>query len=204
MHDLRFIPILLLAAVSSAASAQDASVTAKASATVAVAAPKKSPATLRAEELDLLFGQLHGKDSESRAASIEQRIWANWGRNESVTAEVLLGQATKAMNAEEFETAEEILDRLITARPEYAEAWNRRATLHYLAKRYAKALADIDKVLELEPRHFGALAGRGMIYEAMDKPDEALAAYREALTMNPYMAGVTDKVKLLEKLRPDI
>ena len=177
-------------------------VSAEASASVKVA-PKK-PAELRAEELDRLFGQLHRDGAESLAATAEKKIWDNWARNDSITAEVLLGQASKAMNAQEYETAEIILDRLLEAQPAYAEAWNRRATLHYLAKRYAKALADIDKVLELEPRHFGALAGRGMIYEAMDKPDEALAAYREALTMNPYMAGVTDKVKLLEKLRPDI
>lgn len=167
-------------------------------------AQKKKPSVLRAEELDRLFGQLHTDGAEGRAQNIEKRIWANWGRNESVTAEVLLQQATTAMNAEEFPVAEEILDRLLTARPEYAEAWNRRATLNFLARRYDKSLADIDKVLELEPRHFGALAGRGMIYEAMDMPDKALAAYREALMMNPFMAGVRDKVKLLEKLRPDI
>lgn len=164
----------------------------------------KKPSALRAEELDRLFGQLHMQGAEARAPGIEKRIWANWGRNDSVTAEVLLGQATRAMNAEEFPVAEDILDRLVAARPEYAEAWNRRATLHFLAKRYDKALVDIDRVLALEPRHFGALAGRGMIYEAQGKPDKALEAYRDALTMNPFMDGVVDKVRLLEKQRPDI
>ncbi|MBL8791387.1 MAG: tetratricopeptide repeat protein [Rhizobiales bacterium] len=196
---------LILALATAPAAAQDSPSDPAPQATPAPARKiAKKPAAIRAEELDRLFGMLHGEGAEARAANVEKRIWATWGRNDSVTAEVLLSQATKAMNAEEFETAEMILDRLLKARPEYAEAWNRRATLNYLAKRYAKALADIDKVLELEPRHFGALAGRGMIYEAEGKPDEALAAYREALSMNPFMAGVKDKVQLLEKERPEL
>ena len=164
----------------------------------------KPPAALRAEELDTLFAQLHAEGAEARASGVEKKIWANWGRSDSITAEVLLGQASRAMNAQEFPVAEEILDRLLIARPEYAEAWNRRATLNFMAQRYEKSLADIDKVLELEPRHFGALSGRGMIYEALDKPDEALSAYRDALAVNPHMQAVKEKVKQLEKLRPDI
>jgi len=205
MQALRITLLTMILAASPALAQDTPSDPAPAPATTATAAtPAKRPSVVRAEELDQLFGLLHGEGAEARAATVEKRIWATWGRNDSITAEVLLSQATKAMNAEEFETAEVILDRLLQARPEYAEAWNRRATLNFLAKRYAKALADIDKVLELEPRHFGALAGRGMIYEAEGKPDEALAAYREALTMNPFMAGVKDKVQLLEKARPDI
>lgn len=201
MHPLRLLMLLSLLVPVPAALAQE-NVSAEASASVKVA-PKK-PAELRAEELDRLFGQLHRDGAESLAATAEKKIWDNWARNDSITAEVLLGQASKAMNAQEYETAEIILDRLLEAQPGYAEAWNRRATLNFLAKRYEKSLADIAKVLELEPRHFGALSGRGMILEAMDKPDEALAAYREALTMNPYMRAVEEKVKMMEKARPDI
>ena len=193
--------LLSLLAPAPAALAQE-NVSAEASASVKVA--PKTPAELRAEELDRLFGQLHRDGAEPLAATAEKKIWDNWARNDSITAEVLLGQASKAMNAQEYETAEIILDRLLEAQPAYAEAWNRRATLNFLSKRYEKSLADIEKVLELEPRHFGALSGRGMILEAMDKPDEALAAYREALTMNPYMRAVEEKVKMMEKARPDI
>lgn len=182
--------------------AQDNAPPASASSTITL--QPKPPADLRAEELDKLFAQLHAEGAEARAAGVEQKIWANWGRSDSITAEVLLGQASRAMNAQEFPVAEEILDRLLVARPEFAEAWNRRATLNFLARRYEKSLADIEKVLELEPRHFGALSGRGMIYEAQDKPDEALSAYRDALAVNPHMQAVREKVKLLEKLRPEI
>lgn len=201
MRPLRLVILFCLLAPVPAALAQE-DVSASASASVSIA--PKTPAELRAEELDRLFGQLHRKGADALAATAEKKIWDNWARNDSITAEVLLGQASKAMNAQEYETAEIILDRLLEAQPGYAEAWNRRATLNFLAKRYEKSLADIEKVLELEPRHFGALSGRGMILEAMDKPDEALAAYREALSMNPHMAAVKDKVKTMEKARPDI
>lgn len=201
MRPLRLLILFSLLAPVPAALAQEA-VSNSASTSVTVA-PKK-PSDLRAEELDRLFGQLHRNGAASLAATAEKKIWDNWARNDSITAEVLLGQASKAMNAQEYETAEIILDRLLEAQPAYAEAWNRRATLNFLAKRYEKSLADIEKVLELEPRHFGALSGRGMILEAMDKPDEALAAYREALTMNPHMDAVKDKVKMMEKARPEI
>lgn len=165
---------------------------------------KLSAVELRAADLDRLFAQLHSQGSANNSQTVEQKIWANWGRNDSITAELLLGQASRALNAQEFQAAEDILNRLITDKPDYAEAWNRRATLNFMARRYEKSLADIEKVLDLEPRHFGALSGRGMVYEAMDKPDLAINAYREALTVNPHMMAVQEKVKMLEKLRPDI
>ena len=163
----------------------------------------QAPAALRSVELDSLFGQLQSAEAD-KSKTIEEKIWANWSRSESVTAELLLGQASRAMAAQEYDAALTMLDELVKATPEFAEAWNRRATLYFQMRRYEQSLADIDKVLELEPRHFGALAGRGMIYMALDKPDSALAAYREALTMNPHMAGVIEAIRRLEKERPDI
>jgi tetratricopeptide (TPR) repeat protein len=161
-------------------------------------------AKAQADELDRLFAQLHRSGNEAQAPAVEQKIWIAWSRHVSPTAEVLLSEASKAMGAEEFPAAEEILDKLVEVQPQYAEAWNRRATLNFLARRYDKALADINMVLDLEPRHFGALAGRGMIYEAMGKPDMALQAYRDALAVDPYMQNVKDAVARLEKARPDI
>lgn len=165
---------------------------------------KLKPTELRALELDKLFGQLHADGAERRAAAVEAKIWATWGRNDSVSAEVLLAQASAAMNAQELPVAEDILNTLISTNPSYSEALNRRATLHFMAKRYEKSLADIEQVLNLEPRHFGALTGRGMIFEAQEKFIEALAAYREALTVNPHLAAVRENIKRLEKERPEI
>ncbi len=165
---------------------------------------RKSPSAMRSEELDKLFAQLHDVNAGRQAPLVEQKIWANWGRNDSVTAELLLGQAAKALNAQEYQAAEDMLNRLVADKPDYAEAWNRRATLHFMAQRYEKSLGDIDRVLELEPRHFGALSGQGMVLEALGRPDAALKAYREALSVNPHMGAVQQAVQRLEKERPDI
>ena len=97
-----------------------------------------------------------------------------------------------------------ILDRVIGAAPDYAEAWNKRATLYYLMKKDDASLKDIDKVLELEPRHFGALAGRGLILQRQKKYAEALDAFREALRLNPGLETVKDSIKELERIERGI
>jgi tetratricopeptide (TPR) repeat protein len=171
----------------------------------AVTAAPLSPSAQRAAELDRLFGQLHAAEAPARSTkAIEEKIWAVWSRSESTTAELILSQASKAMAAQQYDAALPMLDELVKERPDFAEAWNRRATLFFQMRRYEQSLADIDKVLELEPRHFGALAGKGMIMLALERPSEALDAYREALAMNPHMESVIEAVKKLEKERPDI
>jgi tetratricopeptide (TPR) repeat protein len=116
----------------------------------------------------------------------------------------LLQQATRAMNDGAPEPALAILNRLVGAQPDFAEAWNKRATLHFLMGNYEASLADIDKVLDLEPRHFGALSGRGMIYQRQKKYGAALAAFNDALAINPNMPSVKDAVQALEKLEQRI
>jgi tetratricopeptide (TPR) repeat protein len=157
----------------------------------------------REETLDILFGQLR-LVSEGEAPGIEQKIWDVWGRPQSDTAGVLLAQATKAMNANDGKSARGILDQVIESYPSFTEGWNKRATLEYIEGNYAASLKDIEKVLEIEPRHFGALAGRGLILQTQEKWSEALAAYREALAINPNMLGVKDAIKELEKFQREI
>jgi tetratricopeptide (TPR) repeat protein len=159
---------------------------------------------IREEALDRLFASLHKSSSEQAAKATEEKIWELWSRSDSPTAEVLLGQAVVAMGAAENSASLEILDRIIAAYPTYAEAWNRRATLHFMLGNYNASLADIEKVLDLEPRHFGALAGRGMIYQRQEKWGAALAAFREALQMNPNMTGVKNAVQELAKREQDV
>ena len=124
---------------------------------------------VREEALDRLFASLRKASDEQAAKATEEKIWELWSRSDSPTAEVLLGQAVVAMGASDNAASLEILDRIIAAYPTYAEAWNKRATLHFALGNYEASLRDIDKVLELEPRHFGALAGRGMIYQRPGK-----------------------------------
>ncbi len=164
-----------------------------------------TPAERREERLDQLFGKLQNRDAEQDAASkIEQDIWAVWMASGSSTSDLLLQQATKAMADHEFVISESILDRLVEHNETFSEAYNRRATLFFMMGRLDDALRDIERVLEIEPRHFGALSGRGMIFKEQGKLQEALEAYREALAVHPHMAGVNAAVKELEKNSPDI
>ena len=153
----------------------------------------------RQELLDRLFGRLKTAKSEPEAKAIEQSIWRLWTRSGSPTDDLLLEQATKSMNARQYDKALDILDAIVEHSPDFSEAWNKRATVNYVVGRIDQSLADINKVLSLEPRHFGALSGLGMIRR--DKGDErgALEAFREALSINPYMDNVRDAVKALEK-----
>jgi tetratricopeptide (TPR) repeat protein len=170
----------------------------------AVPAPKLSPQETREVALDRLFASLHKATDEQAAKAVEQKIWELWSRFDSPTAEVLLGQAVVAMDASENTASLEILDRVVASYPNYAEAWNKRATLHFALGNYDASLRDIDKVLDLEPRHFGALAGRGMIYQQQKNWTAALNAYREALSMNPSMTGVKNAVQELSKRERDV
>lgn len=162
----------------------------------------KTTITKPAEQLDRLFGQLHQTAVDSK--SIEQDIWNLWARNSSPTAEVLLAQGTAAMNANELDAAEQTLIQLVESYPDFAEGWNRRATLYFMEQRYDASLVDIEHVLALEPRHFGALAGKGMILRLQGKTIEALKTLREALQMNPYMDSVAAAIKDIEKNNPNI
>jgi len=163
-----------------------------------VAAAVKKPAELRAEQLDILFAHLHQPGIESRP--VEQRIWELWSASDSPTAEVLLQQSQRAMEDGAPAESLSILNRLIGAYPDFAEAWNKRATLYYLMKRDDDALKDLAHVLDLEPRHFGALAGKGMILERQKKYGEAREALNEALAVNPTLDEVKAALKELDRI----
>lgn len=172
--------------------------------TQAEAPPEKprKPAEVRAEQLDILFANLRKPGVESE--TVEQKIWSIWNASDSPTAEVLLQQATRAIEAGAPAEALSILDTLVGSFPSYAEAWNKRATLYYMMKRDDQALADIAHVLDLEPRHFGALAGKGMIYERQKKYADARAAYEEALAVNPNLEQVKSALKELDRMEQGI
>jgi tetratricopeptide (TPR) repeat protein len=155
-------------------------------------------------ELDKLFGSLHQANATSDTSKIESDIWAIWAHNDSATAELLLRQAVAAMNAHEYDAAEKTLIQLVETYPDFSEAWNKRATLYFMENRFDASLIDIEHVLDLEPRHFGALAGKAMILRAQHKNIEALKVLREAQAVNPHMQSVIQAIKDLEKANPDI
>ncbi|RXT33647.1 tetratricopeptide repeat protein [Bradyrhizobium betae] len=160
-------------------------------------APAKLPKVDRTKNLDFLFGALKAAPDEASAKHVEARIWAIWIQTPSDTASLLMARAKTAVDAKKVDIAIKLLDSVIKLRPDYIEAWNRRATLYYMQNDYARSLADIQQVLIREPRHFGALAGLGMIMQEVGDEKRALEAYRKALAVNPYLEKIPDQVKSL-------
>ena len=157
--------------------------------------PKVGPD--RAKGLDFLFGALKAAPDEASAKHVEARIWALWMQTPSDTAALLMVRAKAAMDAQKMDVALKLLDAVVKLRPDYVEAWNRRATVYYLQSDYTHSLEDIEQVLVREPRHFGALAGLGMIMQDLGDDKRALEAFRKALAVNPYLEKVPELVKTL-------
>jgi len=162
-------------------------------------APSKLPkvGADRTRGLDFLFGALKAAPDEASARLVEARIWAIWLQTPSDTAALLMMRAKAAMDAQQVDVALKLLDAVVKLRPDYIEGWNRRATIYYLKNDYAHSLEDIQQVLIREPRHFGALAGLGMIMQDIGDEKRALDAFRKALAVNPYLEKVPDLVKSL-------
>src|SRR6202022_1155452 len=129
----------------------------------------------------------------------EARIWALWTQTTSDTTALLMMRAKTAMEDKQLDVALRLLDAVIKLRPDYVEGWNRRATLYYLQNDYAHSMADIQQVLIREPRHFGALAGLGMIMQDLGDEKRALDAFRKALAVNPHLEKVPELVKTLSE-----
>ena len=160
-------------------------------------APAKLPKVDRTKNLDFLFGALKAAPDDDSARHVEARIWAIWLQTPSDTASLLMTRAKTAVDAKRIDVAIKLLDSVIKLRPDYIEAWNRRATLYYMQNDYGRSLADIQQVLIREPRHFGALAGLGMIMQEVGDEKRALDAYRKALAVNPHLEKIPDQVKSL-------
>jgi tetratricopeptide (TPR) repeat protein len=149
--------------------------------------------------LDTLFSALKLAPDETSAKAIEDRIWAIWMASDSETCTLLMSRAKDATDDKDYDLAIKLLDAIITIKPDYVEGWNRRATLYYVKHDYAHALADIREVLAREPRHFGALAGLGLILQDIGDDKHALQAYEAALAIDPHLRNVPDTVKTLRE-----
>src|SRR6478609_9916577 len=187
----------MLAAAPLAALAQDSDVAPPKRQKQLPEAPVRLPKADRSHGLDFLFGALKAAPDEASAKHVEARIWAIWLHTPSDTAALLMTRAKAAMDAKQMDVAIKLLDSVVKLRPDYIEAWNRRATLYYMQNDYGRSLADIREVLIREPRHFGALAGLGMIMQEVGDEKRALEAYRKALAVNPHLEKIPDQVKAL-------
>lgn len=156
------------------------------------------PAAAPGSALDALFEELRQPDLE-HWQRVETRIWREWSRSGSAAMDLLLQRGRDALQAGETAAAIEHLTALVDHAPDFAEGWNARATAFYMAGHYGPALDDIRTALALEPRHFGALSGLGLILEEMGRLETALEAYRASLAIHPHLQAARDGVARIER-----
>jgi len=166
--------------------------------------PIEPPSTLpraqrgdKTQNLDRLFEALKVAPDDESAKYVENRIWAIWLGSPSDTANLLMGRVKTAVDGKDLDLAIKLLDAVIDIRPDFVEAWNRRATVYYTKKDFGRALADIHEVLAREPRHFGALSGLGIILQELGDDKRALDVFRRALALHPRLERIPDLVKKL-------
>ena len=124
---------------------------------------------------------------------------ALWLASGSDTANLLMNRVKTAIGAQDTDLALKLLDAIVAIKPDYIEAWNRRATLYYMKKDFDRALADIQQGLAREPRHFGAMSGLGMILQEIGDEKQALNVFRRALAVHPRLPRIPDLVKSLSE-----
>ena len=209
MFSMRRIAMVLLAAALTAAAAP-AFPEPPNSRDAALAALRSPDAATRAEAVNwianrggmpdapLLHERLRDESLFVRGFA-EQGLWLLWSRSGDAQIDALMARGTEHMQAGRYAEAVNAFTAVTKARPDFAEGWNRRATVYYLAGEFKRSIADCAEVLKRNPVHFGALAGLGQIHLALDEPEQALAWFRRALETNPNLLGVEFSIKQLEE-----
>ena len=163
-----------------------------------------SPANLMADQtdprLDALFSRLQTTDDAGDAAAVSQLIWAIWHQSDDDRLNELMRRGLAQMSTREYADAVATFSEMIQLDAGFAEAWNKRATVYYLMGEYGASVKDIDRTLELEPRHFGALSGLGLIMMALENEEAAIAAFEATLAVNPFAAGAEQNLEALRAL----
>ena len=151
------------------------------------------------DDASLLHERLRDESGLVRSYA-EQGLWLLWTRSGDAGIDRQMARAGEQMQAGQLAEATSLLTEIIHKRPGFAEAWNRRATVHYLAGEYRKSIADCDQVLKRNPKHFGALSGLGQIHTKLEQYEEALKWFQRALEVNPNMTGVEINIHQVEEL----
>jgi tetratricopeptide (TPR) repeat protein len=153
----------------------------------------RAPHPSVSKRLASLFRDLAAEQPPREPFETEDLIWAIWSDHEEEAAAQQMERAIQAMARKRFDEAEAMLDQLVKDYPAWAEAWNKRATLYFILDQDDSALVDI-----LEPRHFGALSGLGMICERNGEPEAATFAYGRALALHPHLDGIRLRLQELQ------
>ena len=150
------------------------------------------------DDAPLLHERLRDESAFVRGFA-EQGLWLLWSRSGEAGVDRLMALGIEAMQAGRHSEAIGLFSKIIETRPDFAEGWNKRATVYYLAGQYGESIADCHEVLKRNPGHFGALSGMGQIYLQLEDDEQALHWYRRALEVNPNMLGVEMSLRMLEE-----
>jgi tetratricopeptide (TPR) repeat protein len=150
----------------------------------------------RDPNLPTLFKFLKSAQHSDQASLVEDKIWEIWAKTNDPALDKLMISSSNAMERGDYRTALTDIDRILEARPDFAEGWNKRATVYFLMGDYEQAIADIQRTLELEPRHFGALSGLGMSNMKLGRDAAAADAFRRLLTIDPLYPNAKRNLKL--------
>lgn len=156
------------------------------------------PSWAQDRELDDLFDALKDSGADT-AQAIENRIWEEWSRSGSASMDLLLERGREALEAGDAIVAIEHFTALVDHAPDFAEGYNARATAYFQTGLYGPSLQDIRHVLALNPRHFGALSGLGLILEELGETAGALEAYRSVEELYPAREGLSETIRRLER-----
>lgn len=150
-------------------------------------------------DLPALFKQLRDQDDLVRALT-ENSIWRVWSRSGDTRVDGLFAVGVEQMNHGQAQAAIGTFTEIIRLKPEFAEGWNKRATIYFLIGDYDSSLHDCDEVVKRNPQHWGALSGYGQIYVQLDKPEQALVYFQRALAVNPNLQQVEQMIEQLKKV----
>ena len=152
------------------------------------------------KKLDRLFNDLKFKNA-TLSYEIEQKIWELWSTHPSdKNLTTMLAEGSNLVNKQKFDQAIVVFSKVIDLDPKWAEAWNKRATVLYMVGEFQKSQDDVDKVLELEERHFGALAGQGLVNIQLENYEKAIMSYKKAQQIYPKMKSPKLMIKQIEEL----
>ena len=149
--------------------------------------------------LEVLFNDLKTSVNMQKASLFEIQIWKIWMEHRNPNVQIPLYLGIEAMKHQKFENALDYFSQLILIEPEFAEGWNKRATVLYLMGRFQESEIDVQRTLELEPRHFGALSGQGLIRMALEDWSGAIQALEAGLRIHPHMTGAINNLKYARK-----
>jgi len=150
-------------------------------------------------KLDSLYADLAGSEDSSARSRVSGEIRRIWMDSGSDTVDLLMARAGLAIQAKDHNLALDLLDVVVVLKPSFAEGWNRRATVHYMKDDFRKSLVDIERTLALEPRHWGALSGLGIIQRRLGFEGDALSTFRRALEIHPGLENAINAIEALEE-----